>query len=216
MLEEQQNVYDKLATTLSYLDSNQDIWSSVPIVKTYRDHLADSVNDLKEELSEQPEKLNFGSGTLHQLRITIAEKMDILDDILEAYAEDVADKSLLEVAKNSKTDYLRLTNDGFERKVVNVLKLLEDFQDTLRNYGLSQEQISDVNEDFEAFKSKRNDPQPVQESQEASPQIKLLLEEATHTCERLTKIMVRFRTSNGRFYQGFMAIDEIDSKNLAD
>lgn len=213
MLEDQQHLYDRLTTTLSYLDSNQNLWDSVPIVKTYRDHLADSVNDLKEELSEQPEKLNFGSGTLHQLRITIAEKMDILDDILEAYAEDVADKNLLEVAKNSKTDYLRLTNDGFERKVVNVLKLLGDFQDPLRNFGLSEDQISDVNEDFEAFKTKRNHPQPVQENQEVSPQIQLLLEEATHTCDRLTKVMVRFRTSNSSFYQGFMAIDEIDSRS---
>ena len=213
MTEKEQPAFEQLTTTLSYLDSHHDIWESVPIVQTYRDHLADSIHSLNEELTEQPDKPDFGSGTLHQLRISIAEKMDILDDILEAYAEDKEDNNLLDVAKNSKTDYLRLTNDGFERKVVNVMKLLEEYQDPLRNYGLHQDQIDEVNTEFEDFKAKRNHPQPSQQTPTDNPQIQLLMEEASHTCDRLRKVMVSFRTSNSTFYNGFMSIETVNPEN---
>ena len=211
MPEHPQQSLDKMTAALSYLDTNKEIWASTPIIVTYHQHLSESLGTLRATLSEQPNKLDFGTGQLHQLRITIAEKMDILDDVLEAYAHDIQDKNLLEEAQNSKTDYLRLTNDGFERKVTEVLSLLETHQEQLKQYGLASDQVADVNNDFSSYKEKRSNPNPTQHTASLDdPQVQLLLDEGQHTYERLGKVMVTFRTSHHAFYHGFMAIDSAD------
>lgn len=212
MSENRDQTLEKLITTLSYLDANTKIWNRVPIVCTYRDHLADAVGSLQEEMTNQSNSSDFSGSTLQQLRITIAEKMDILDDILEAYADDIADKKLLDEAENSKSDYLRLTNDGFERKVTTILQLLDKHKEQLGNYGLTQEQVADVKANFDAYKEKRTQPQISQKSKEPnSQQFQLLLDEGISIYDRLGKVMVRFRTSNSSFYNGFKAIDLMES-----
>jgi len=198
---------EKLVTALSYLDSHKEIWISVPIINTYRNHLAEAIDSLKEELSDSSEKLDFGNGTLQQLRITIAEKMDVLDDILEAYAEDIADKQLLDEAKNSKSDYLRLTNDGFERKVNEVFRLLKSHQQALVEYGMTELHINDVEKDFITYQDKRVNPvSSTKGINQNATQIQLLLEEGEQAFDRLGKVMVSFRSSNHTFYKGFQAI----------
>lgn len=212
MSEHPNQTLEQLNTTLSYLDTNKSIWGGVPIVCTYRDHLAEAIDGLKAELASQADSSDFSGSTLQQLRITIAEKMDILDDILEAYAEDISDKKLLEEAENSKSDYLRLTNDGFERKVTTVMQLLEQHKNQLANYGLTNDQMKDVNVDIMVYKTKRTNPQLSKKATEVnSPAAQLLLDEGTSICERLGKVMVSFRTSNPSFYNGFKAIGTVDS-----
>jgi len=212
IVEEQHQSLEKLATALSYLDTHKEIWMAVPIVNTYRNHLAEAINSVKEELSDTSEKLDFGSGTLQQLRITIAEKMDVLDDILEAYAEDIADKKLLDEAKNSKSDYLRLTNDGFERKVNEVFHLLKSHQQALADYGMTKEHMDDVEKDFTDYQDKRANPVSATKSiDQNSTQIRLLLEEGDQAFDRLSKVMVSFRSSNQAFYRGFQAIKSDES-----
>lgn len=211
MSPQQDQTLERLRTTLSYLDTNKTIWESVPIVCTYRDHLAEAIENIKGELSNQSEPNELSGSTLQQVRITIAEKMDILDDILEAYAEDIADKKLLEEAENSKSDYLRLTNDGFERKVTTILQLLEEHKSKLGNYGLTNDQMKDVNVDFMIYKEKRMNPKlPQKTEQPTSQQFQLLLEEGISICERLDKVMISFRTSNTSFYNGFKAIATLE------
>ncbi|MEM6644085.1 MAG: hypothetical protein AAF616_13980 [Bacteroidota bacterium] len=212
---ELESALDYLETTKSYLDANQTIWSEVPIVSTYRDHLAEAIRSIKESLEEQNEKTDFSSNTLQQLRITIAEKMDIMDDILEAYADDVNDKRLLDEAKNSKTDYLRLTNDGFERKVDTILTLLKKHQIDLKPYGFRDENLQDVLSDFQAYKALRANPRSLQKGNlKDNAQIGLLVKEGLAACEKLRKVIVSFRTSHSSFFKGFMAI-EADSSTVS-
>ena len=212
MSSQQELHLNRLHTTLSYLDTNRQIWESVPIVVTYRNHLADAISGLQTEQSDPSDDTEFSGSTLQQLRITIAEKMDILDDILEAYAADIADKKLLEEAENSKSDYLRLTNDGFERKVTTVIRLLEQHQDELGAYGLVKEQMLDVHQDFDKYKSKRTNPDLASKANHThSPQYQLLLDEGLGICDRLENVIVSFRTSNTAFYNGFRSINDVST-----
>lgn len=211
MLNQQQQNLRRLNTTLSYLDTHKAFWTSVPIVNTYRNHLAESIASIKEQLLLKNEKIDFGKITFQQIRIDIAEKMDVLDDILEAYAEDIADKNLLEEAENSKSDYLRLTNDGFERKVHSILQLLDDHKSALQKYGLETSQIDHVKKEFEAYQEKRKNPQLFNKISNQNHAIAPFIEEGIHACNKLDKIMVSFRTSNPKFYNGFKAIEIVKS-----
>ena len=213
MLEQERQQFEMLQTALSYLDSNKEIWGAVPIISTYRNHLSDSVSNIALELENHSESLDFGGTTLQQLRITVAEKMDVLDDILEAYAEDIKDKKLLEEAENSKSDYLRLTNDGFERKVTLVQKLIRENVDELKKYGLTEAQMSDVEFDFQAYKEKRSSPPAKASSGAASTQVHLLISEGIESYTKLKTVMVSFRSSHHSFYQGFKSIELVESPN---
>ena len=213
MLEQERQQLEMLQTALSYLDANNEIWGAVPIISTYRSHLADSISGIECELENHPESPDFGGTTLQQLRITVAEKMDVLDDILEAYAEDIKDQKLLEEAENSKSDYLRLTNDGFERKVTLVQKLIRENLDELKKYGLLEDQMSEVEQDFEAYKEKRSSPPTKPSAETSTTEVHLLLTEGIESYTKLKTVMVSFRTSHHSFYQGFKSIEHVDTSN---
>jgi len=55
--------------------------------------------------------------SLLALKKTIKAKLDITDDIPEAYAVDTDNAELAQHADNSTTDYFRLSDENFEIKV---------------------------------------------------------------------------------------------------
>ena len=139
--------------------------------------------------------------------------MDVLDDILEAYAEDIKDKDLLNEAENSKSDYLRLTNDGFERKVTLVIKLIDEHSDKLKKYGLLTAQLEEVKKDFEAYQEKRKSPPIKPITLPNDTKIQLLLEEGLASYAKLKNVVVSFRSSHSAFFNGFNAIEFVDNSN---
>ncbi len=208
---------ETLQTVKSYLETNKNLWEYVPIIVTYVDHLVeviDSLNELTKNTNELP---NLSGATLQQLRITIAEKMDILDDILESYAEDTQNEKLLSEADNSKSDYLRLTNDGFERKVTSVLKLLEAHLEEMKPYGISTEDIEHAKDTFHEYQERRARPFiPQDTSSSTYKSIDTTLAEGMNIVNNLSVVMVRFRSSHPSFYNAFQLIgnpDEIDRIN---
>ena len=201
-----------LQTVTSFLEANGQLWRSIPIIETYANHLEEVIKGLDEATVDESGLPKLTNTTLPQLRITVAEKMDILDDILEAYAEDTNNSRLLSEAENSKSDYLRLTNDGFERKVNSVLKLLEKNLEQMRPYGITHKEIEDASDAFALYKKTRSEPPNKGSAISIDENIDHLLQEGISVVERLDIVMVRFRSSHPSFYNGFKMISSFEER----
>lgn len=206
MKQSQINRLEMMQATNMYLNSNTVIWSVIPIVTTYKNELTQVIQSIRSNAKDQEASQVFIGSSVRQLKIYIAEKMDILDDVLEAYADDTANAELLVQASNSMSDYLRLPNEEFEVKTKHVIQLLETHVDGMADYGLTQNQIDDVKLTFGSFQDKRNKPRSYQiASRVATQSISDLLTEGVSVLEKLDRVMKRFKRSNATFYLGYLA-----------
>ena len=206
MNQRQINKVEMMETTNNYLDANTAIWSAIPIITSYKNRLSHVIDELKTAAQDQDAAQVFIGSNLQTLKITIAEKMDILDDILEAYADDNGNTELLAQAENSKTDYIRLTNEAFETKVKNVISLLESNVAEMADYGLTQDQIDDAKLSFSTYQDKRGMPRSYKvASRQATQSIEELIDEGDKALEKLDRVMKRFKRSNSTFFNGYQA-----------
>ncbi|WP_420578493.1 hypothetical protein [Ekhidna sp.] len=206
MRQSQINRLEMMQDTNTYLDANTAIWSAIPILTTYKSELSQIIDDIRQSAQDQEAAQVFISKSTRELKLTIAEKMDILDDILEAYAADTGNSELEAKANNSKSDYWQLPNEDFETKVKNVIDLLEANVADMADYGFTQEQIDDAKLSFGTYQDRRGKPRSYQiASRIATTSIDDLMKEATVVLEKLDRVMKRFKRSNTTFYSGYVA-----------
>lgn len=206
MNQRQINRLEMMQATNTFLDTHTAIWSVIPIVTTYKNMLSHVIDEIRHSASDQDAAQVFIGANLQQIKIQVAEKMDILDDVLEAYAEDTANAELLAQADNSMSDYLRLPHEDFETKTRNVIDLLETYVASMADYGLTQDQIDDVKLTFGSFQDKRGKPRSFKiASRTATQSIEDLMTEGTNALSKLDRVIKRFKRSNTAFYNGYMA-----------
>ena len=206
MNQDQINRLEMYQTTLDYLDAHNAVWNAVPIIGKYKNALSAINTSIKTAAAEQADARVFIGKSLSALKKTIAAKMDILDDMLEAYAVDTDNAELTERASNAKSDYFRLPNEDFEIKVKQVIGLLETNLEAMADYGMSEEQLKDVKADYDQFLVLRGKPRSYQVASSAATQdIATLFREGTMATEKLDRVMKRYKRANASFYNGYVA-----------
>ncbi|MEP1095211.1 MAG: hypothetical protein ABJG78_08885 [Cyclobacteriaceae bacterium] len=110
--------------TNNYLDRYSNLWSPIPIIGNYKNYLSIIIANIRQfaNIVEEEPKMN---GELRTLKMQLADKMDLLDDIMETYALDIDDRKLFEQSANTHSDYIKLPSNKFELKVRQVIALLE-------------------------------------------------------------------------------------------
>ncbi len=197
-------------STNLYLDSNSQVWSAIPIIPAYKNQLSQAIEGIRLAATDQHAARVFIGASLHELKVRVAEKMDIMDDVLEAYADDTENVELITRVGNSKSEYLRLPHEDFETKTKNIIDLLEEHVGDMADYGLTQDQIDDVKLTFGSFQDKRNKPRSYQiASRIATQSITDLIREGSNALEKLDRVMKRFKRSNSTFYHGYTAARSI-------
>ena len=210
MNQKQINKLEMFQSTNEYLDNNTAIWSAIPVIGTYKNGLAQSITEIKDAALSQDAAQVFIGGSLRQLKKLISDKMDVLDDVLEAYADDTGDEELRLLAANSYSDYFKLPNEDFETKTKNVIALLETHTDAMADYGMTAAQIDDVKLNFDEYQTKRGKPRSYQiASKIATQSIDDLFKVAADFISRLDKVMKRFKRSNTTFYSGYQAARQV-------
>lgn len=204
---EKQNVIaelEMLEQTNAYLDDHIAIWISIPIINQYKNKMHQCTLAVEKLLKNEPE-IHTGQNILH-LKKQIADKMDILDDTLESYADDIGNTDLQQKAANHYSDYFRLLYDEFLDKVISMIDLLEENVDNMHDYGLVQDQIDDVKLNLDEYQmSLDKEPTYDMAKQLASFSIEEDLNEANKFAGQLDKVMKRFRHSHVTFYNGYLA-----------
>ncbi|MEP2024551.1 MAG: hypothetical protein ABJH98_12660 [Reichenbachiella sp.] len=206
MTREQINRLEMAQATNAYLDTHAAVWNAVPIISNYKTTLIQAIQGIQEASLKQESSQVFISASLRELKQQIAQKMDILDDILEAYASDTDNAELLSQSTNSASDYFRLANEDFEIKTKNVIDLLDGHVADMADYGMSAEQIEEVKTSFAIFQDKRGVPRSYQiQSRVATQDLAALFDEVNKTLTRLDNVLKRFKRSDPAFYVGYDA-----------
>jgi len=210
MRQVQINRLEMYQTTLDYLDAHNAVWNAVPIIGKYKNTLSEINTAIKAAAAEQADAQVFIGKSLSALKKNIAAKMDILDDMLEAYALDTDNAELAQQADNSTTDYFDLPNEDFEIKVKQVIGLLETHLKAMADYGMSEEQLKDVKADYDQFLTSRGKPRNYQvASSVATQDMETLFREGTTATEKLDRVMKRYKRANANFYNGYVAARKV-------
>ncbi len=207
MNQKQINRQEMFQDSNSYLDLNTDVWGVIPIAATYKTQLSNIIDQLKITARQQDAVQVFLGKSLRQAKQVLAQKMDICDDVLEAYAADTENPQLLVQSRNSISDYYRLPHEDFENKTKNMLDLLTAEVENLTDYGLSNTQLDDAKQSFNNFSDLRGKPRAFQvASRVASMGLLELYVEGDKVLSRLDNILKRFKRSNTAFYNGYQAV----------
>lgn len=210
MNQKQINQLEMFQTTSDYLDNQAAVWNAIPVIGNYKNQLTEALTDIKQAAIDQAEAQVYIGKSIQGVKKTIAEKMDYLDDLLEAYAEDTNNAELASQASNSKTDYLRLPHESFETKVKQVIELLENYQELLTDYGMTAEQITDVKLNLDQFLTSRGKPRSYQvASRQATQSLENLFDEGSQSLEKLDRVLKRFKRANASFYLGYEAARKV-------
>ena len=195
---------DMLEQTNTYLDDHIAIWINIPIINQYKNKVHQLTLAVEKLLKNEP-RIHTGQNILH-LKKQIADKMDILDDTLEAYADDIGDEVLRQKANNHYSDYFRLSYDQFLEKVISMIDLMEENIDNMSEHGIVQDQIDDVKLNLDEYQlSLDKEPTYDLSTRLTSHSIEEYLGEANEYAEKLDKVMKRFKRSHVTFHNGYLA-----------
>lgn len=213
MTQEQINRTEMYEATNGYMDRNAAVWSTIPIVNTYKTKLVGIISGIKTSAGDQEAAQVFIGNSTREMKQQLSIKLDILDDTLEAYAADTENAELLSKASNSKSDYFRLSNEDFEIKGRNTLDLLTENVGSMTEYGTSAEQIDETKVNFNNFLERRGKPRAYQiESRIATQNLEELFKEGNKILDRMDKVLKRFKRTNPAFYNGYSAARTIIDK----
>lgn len=206
MTKDQINRTEMFEATNGYMDRNAGVWSAIPIVNTYKSRFSEIITSIKKHAKDQ-ESANISlGGSTREMKHQLSIKLDILDDTLEAYADDTENAELLSKASNSMSDYFRLSNEDFETKGQNILNILTEHVTDMADYGTSPEQIEEVKISFDNFLESRGKPRAYQiESRIATQSLKDLIKEGNTVLEKMDKVLKRFKRTNPSFHNGYLA-----------
>ena len=204
MNQKQVNTKEMMEATNSFLDANTAVWNAIPKIAEYKNELSDILLNIDQAARDQDAANVFIGTSIREIKRNLAIKMDILDDVLEAYADDIGDDELLSQASNTYTDYFKLTNSEIVTKVENVIGLLESNVSKMRDFGMTKSQIDDAKLTLDSYQTKLGNPRAYQiASSVATKTLEDLFKQASETLEKIDRLMKRFKRSNITFYNGY-------------
>ena len=136
----------------TYLDNQTAVWSTIPILTGLKNEFDNLLDDIDSTASDQESaRVYMGKNKTTQKRV-VAEKTDILNDALEAYAAIEGNAELEQKAAKTFSDLYKLRNLDFDTVVKETIRLLEQHLTDLAGYGVTAEQITDLKNSFDQFR----------------------------------------------------------------
>ena len=207
MKQDQINRAEMLAATRAYLDANTDVWAPIPIISNFKSKLDELINQIVNHQEAKVASQVFLGSNKTDIKKKVAEKADILNDVLAAYAS-VEDNAPLEQKSNkSFSDLFRLRNQEFNAVIVETIQLLEDNVEAMTDYGITPYQIQDLKNIFDDFLAISGKPRQYKiASSQATQALEELFSEANVLLDKkLDRVMKRFKNSNSNFYKGYLS-----------
>ncbi len=194
-------------TTLSFLDSNATIWQNVARIAQVKNQISEASQAIDlAAVEQQSAQVNVGKIKL-DLKRTIAEKADILNDLVEVYAQMNNNPTLAQQMSDNSTTLFRMKNDDMTRKVKQIVDAIVAHQDVLvAEYGLAAEQITGLQADYDYYQELSGQPR---EYQIKSGVATLTLDERfaeVHNLltNQLDNLMKIFKRREPTFYSGYL------------
>ena len=207
MTKDQNNKLDMYEAVHTYLDANTDKWNGVPVLITFKNELSELLSSIREHQDNQEaSRVYLGTNKTTQKRF-VSEKADILNDALEAYAAIEGNAELEQKAAKSFSDLNRLRNQDFITIITETITLLEQYLESLTDYGITADQITDLKNSFDQFLTIQGQPRQYRIAGKQATQNLAELFDASSTLlvSKMDKVMKRFKRTDTNFYNGYLA-----------
>lgn len=207
MKQVQMNRKHMVEATLSFLDQNAATWQSVAKIGEVKNKLGE-VNLAIDGAATNQQQAQVNVGKIkNELKRTIAEKADIINDMVEVFALMTGDQKLAQQMADSASDLFKLKNDDMMRRVKQIIEAATKNQQPLTaEYGLTTEQIADLQADYDRFMELSGQPREYQiMSGMATLSLEELLAEANNLLSnQLDNLMKIFKRRDPNFYNGYL------------
>lgn len=202
------NQKEMFDTVLSFLDNNSAKWAPIPKVGEFKNQFSEVVAQINDAQLAQQEARVYLSKNKAQLKGTVAQKADILNDCLEAYALVTGNKKLAGAMAATFTDLNRMRNADFIPAIKTIVSAVEEHMEVLQaEYGVTTEQLDGLKADMDEFLAINGEPRAYRvASVQATKDLETLIAEGKEILEnRLDKVMSIFKRRDTNFYNGYVA-----------
>lgn len=193
-------------TTLGFLNENVTKWQSIAKIGEVKNKLTEVYAGIENTALTQLEaQVNMGKVKL-ELKRVISQKADILNDVVEVYAQMTNNPQLAQAMADSATDLYRMKNDDMMRKVKLIIGAAVENQEALvAEYGMTAEQITDLQADYDRFMEVTGQPREYQiKSGVATASLDELFAQATDLLSnQLDSLMKIFKRRDPALYTGY-------------
>jgi hypothetical protein len=212
MNKKQINRKEMYDTVIAFLDTYAEKWSSIPKVGEFKNEFSNYVGNIEQAQEAQQDAQVFWGKNKKQLKSTVAQKADILNDSLEAFALVTGNRKLANKMAASYSDLNRMRNADFIPAVKEIISEAEANAEILQTeYGVTAEQIEGLKNDLDDFLAINGQPRAYRiASVQATKDLEQLFNDATDALEnKLDKVMKIFQRRDTTFYNGYLAAREI-------
>ncbi|WP_372776709.1 hypothetical protein [Mangrovibacterium sp.] len=207
MNKNQINQKEMYETVISFLDANSALWSSIAKVGEFKNEFSGFVAQINDAQYAQQQAQVFLGKNKTQLKSTVAQKADILNDSLEAFALVTGNDKLAGQMASTYSDLNRMRNADFIPAVKLIIAAAEENLDVLTaEYGVTAQQVEDLKTDLDDFLTLNGQPRAYRvASVQATKDLELLFGKAKVALEKLDKVMSIFKRRDVNFYNGYQA-----------
>lgn len=193
--------------TLSFLNANTANWQRVAKMNEVVTKLG-GVNLAIDAAAARQLQAQVNAGEIkNELKYTICQKADILNDVVEVYAQMTGDEMLAMAMAGSANDLLKLKNDDMLRRVKQIIDAAVEKQEALvTDYGLSADQITELQADYDRFLELNGLPREytIQSAVATLTLEELFTEVNDLLTNQLDNLMKIFKRSDPTFYNGYL------------
>ncbi|MDX2303653.1 MAG: hypothetical protein NW226_12685 [Microscillaceae bacterium] len=191
----------------TFLDTHAEIWNTIPKIAEFKNKLDELNTQIEETFTAQQNAQVFLGKSKTQLKQVIAQKADMINDVVEAYAALQGDTILEQKMADSASMLYKLRNQDFMFRIKEIIQEADKHLEALKDFGLSGDQISDLKADFDGFLALNGEPRMYRiASSQATQDLDQLFAAASELLvNQLDKVMKIFRTRNANFYNGYLA-----------
>ncbi|WP_163326095.1 hypothetical protein [Draconibacterium mangrovi] len=195
-----------LDDTLSYLDTHSALWNSIAKIGEVKNKLTElSVAIDTSAMQQELSKVTLGK-IKAELKRTIANKADVLNDLVEVFARMNRNETLAAKMADSASDLYRMKYDDMQRRVKVIIDSAIQYQEELtREYGLTAEQITGLQADYDRLNELSGQPREYQISSAVATQTleELFTEVNNLLVNELDNLMKVFKRRDAAFYMGY-------------
>nr|WP_321356083.1 hypothetical protein [uncultured Draconibacterium sp.] len=195
-----------LDDTLAYLDTRSTLWNSIAKIGEVKNKLTQlSLAIDTSAMQQEQSKVTLGK-VKAELKRTIADKADVLNDVVEVFALMNGNEKLAEKMADSASDLYRMKYDDMQRRVKVIIDSATEHQEELiAEYGLTAEQVTDLQNDYDRLNELSGQPREYQISSAVATQtLEELFTEVNNLLEnQLDNLMKVFKRRDAAFYMGY-------------
>ncbi|MGL1885083.1 MAG: hypothetical protein OCD76_01115 [Reichenbachiella sp.] len=199
------NRYQMLVSTQNYLDSNNNTWSAIPIMNTFKSLLDELIQATKEQLTTSGNTTKGLTMDKSVLKEQISIKVSVLSGALSAFAMVTDNQELNQNAYLTKTEVLRLRDIELPDRLGGLLALLSTHLPALADYGVTEPQLNDLSTSLDDFRDMIGQPRLKGTTANLAKiaMSQLVDETATLLKDKMDKVMLQYQWSNPSFYEGY-------------